>query len=134
MAKLKPIFKVEDLIEEQRVEEQQHEVEDELERDDEREVKKEVEIKSENNFESLNDFKEYYSKIKKKLDSMCTVMLNKTYKIKDYVIRKNYGDIGFRKISKNVKTSRGDAFEQRIEALENALNEVIEILNSRRGK
>jgi hypothetical protein len=87
----------------------------------------EVEVeKPQTDFNSLNDFKLFYLKNKKKLDDMCTIVLNKTYKIQDYIIRKNYGVLNFRKVSKDVKVSKN---EQRITQLENTLNEVIEVLN-----
>jgi hypothetical protein len=77
-------------------------------------------------FENINDFKVFYLKNKKKLDDTCTVVLNKTYKIQDYVIRKNYGVLNFRKVGKDVKVSKS---EQRLTQLENAVNEMIEVLN-----
>ena len=63
-------------------------------------------IVTEKNFESLNDFKEYYQKNKDKLDQMTTVLFNKLYKINGYVIRKNYGEIGFKTIKSTVKVSK----------------------------
>ena len=77
-------------------------------------------------FECLNDFKEYYQKNKDKLDKMTTVVLNKLYKINGYVIRKNYGEIGFKTIKSSVKVSKT---EKRLVSIEKALNQVIIVLN-----
>ena len=57
-------------------------------------------------FECLNDLKEYYQKNKDKLDKMTTVLLNKLYKINGYIIRKNYGEIGFKTIKSTEKVSK----------------------------
>ena len=76
-------------------------------------------------FESINDFKEYYLKNKDKLDKMTTVLLNQTYKINGYVIRKNYGNISFKTIKSTVKISKT---EKRLAALENAVNQMIHVL------
>ena len=76
-------------------------------------------------FESINNFKEYYLKNKDKLDKMTTVLLNQTYKIHGYVIRKNYGNISFKTIKSIVKISKT---EKRLAALENAVNQMIHVL------
>ena len=88
--------------------------------------KKKMDFFEEKKFESLNDFKEYYRKNKERLDKMTTVMLNKLYKIHGYVIRKNYGEIGFKTIKSTVKVSKT---EKRLAAIEKALNQVINVLN-----
>ena len=80
----------------------------------------------EKEFDSLNDFKEYYRKNKERLDKMTTVMINKLYKIHGYVIRKNYGEIGFKTIKLTVKVSKT---EKRLAAIEKAVNQVISVLN-----
>ena len=77
-------------------------------------------------FDSLNDFKEYYRKNKERLDKMTTVMINKLYNIHGYVIRKNYGEIGFKTIKSTVKVSKT---EKRLAAIEKAVNQVINVLN-----
>ena len=77
--------------------------------------KKKMDSFEEKEFESLNDFKEYYRKNKERLDKMTTVMLNKLYKIHGYVIRKNYGEIGFKTIKSTVKVSKT---EKRLAAIE----------------
>ena len=53
---------------------------------------------------------------------MTTVVLNQIYKINGYVIRKNYGEIGFKTIKSTVKVS---TTEKRFGAIEKALNQVI---------
>jgi hypothetical protein len=125
MSVLKPILKAETVVDEI-VNDVEVECEDVAVVDESvANVDEEVE-KVQTEFETLNDFKEFYSKNKKKLDCMCTIVLNKTYKIQDYVIRKNYGVLNFRKVNKDVKVSKN---EQRLTQLENAVNEVIEVLN-----
>lgn len=78
-------------------------------------------------FKSIEEFKNYYEKNKDKIDRMSTVVLNKTYKIEGYSIRKNYGVIGFRHINSNPNKVKN---EKRIEVLENVVNQMVNALNS----
>ena len=88
--------------------------------------KKMMESAEEKEFESLNVFNQYYRKNKERIDKMTTVMLNKVYKIHGYVIRKNYGEIGFKTIKSAVKVSKT---EKRLAAIEKAVNQVIGVLS-----
>ena len=78
-------------------------------------------------FENIEDFKEFYKNNKAELDAKSTVVLNKLYKIKDYIIRKNYGSIGFKRIGSCV---RMNPLNKRITVVEETLNELIEIVNN----
>ena len=77
-------------------------------------------------FDSLDEFKEYYLKNKAKLDKITTVVLNQTYKIKGYLIRRNHGILSFKTIKSTIKISKT---EKRLAALENAVNQMIHVLN-----
>jgi hypothetical protein len=98
------------------------EIEEECCEEDKKEDKKE----DENRFKCLNDFKKYYEENKDRIDGMSTIVLNKTYKIDGYTIRKNYGVIGFRPINCNPNKIKN---EKRIERLEDLVNKMIEVLN-----
>ena len=63
---------------------------------------------------------------KERLDKVTTDMLNKLNKIHGSVIRKNYGEIGFKTIKSTVKVSKT---EKRLAAIEKAVNQVIVVLN-----
>ena len=57
---------------------------------------------------------------------MTIVLINKLFKINRYVIRSNYGEIGFKTIKSSVKVSKT---EKRLVSIEKALNQVIIVLN-----
>jgi len=86
-------------------------------------------------FESLNEFRDYYAKNKERIDGYTTVVLNNMFKIKDYVIRKNYGTIGFRSTKaiprSDIKNKKG--LEDRVTQLEESVNQIINIINQQLG-
>jgi uncharacterized coiled-coil DUF342 family protein len=83
-------------------------------------------------FESLDDFKTYYKEHKKEIDSQTTLILNSRYKIKDYIIRKVHGVLGFRRhISEKIRTIKyeRDTINKRLETLEKTVNDIITAFN-----
>jgi hypothetical protein len=123
---LSPILKK---VEERRfaLEELCSEVDEEIEEEVmEEEIKVEDEKEDENRFKTIEQFKEYYEKNKDRIDKMSTCVLNKTYKIDGYKIRKNYGVIGFRHVNPKISKMNN---EKRIEELEEVVNQMIVVLN-----
>lgn len=86
-------------------------------------------------FNSLAEFRDYYSKNKEHIDSLSTVMLNQLYKIKDYIIRKNHGNIGYRSTRALVKVnSNKQKLEERLTQLETSFNQMVTVVNQLLGE
>ena len=77
-------------------------------------------------FDSIEKFQEYYKKNQEEIDNQSTVALNLRYKIKDYVIRKSHGSIGFKRVGTCVKMN---PLNKRLTMVEELLNQVIEKVN-----
>lgn len=80
-------------------------------------------------FKDPEEFDMYYKMNKEKMDSLTTHKLNKLYHIKDYRITKIKGVLMLKKDYK-VKT---DTTAERIDMLENEINEIKTTLNSIRA-
>ena len=87
-------------------------------------------------FKNLKEFKNFYNENRDEIDNKSTYALNKAYKIKDLIIRKNYGVLNYRK--ENIYTP-GDGpkrhkNESRIQVLEDTVNEMILVVNDLQEK
>ena len=81
-------------------------------------------------FDSIEKFQEYYKNNQEEIDNQSTVALNLRYKIKDYVIRKSHGSIGFKRVGTCVKMN---PLNKRLTVVEELLNQVIEKVNEMIG-
>jgi hypothetical protein len=85
-------------------------------------------------FEDQDEFFEYYNSHKSEMDSLTTHKLNKLFSIEGYRITKIKNVLKLKQISaSNNPTLRNDEIENRISILEDALNRIIEYLNSIRN-
>jgi hypothetical protein len=82
-------------------------------------------------FESQDEFFDYYNSHKTEMDSLTTHKLNKLFSIDGYRITKIKNVLKLKQINiSNNPTLRNEIIENRIAVLENALNRIIEYINS----
>jgi hypothetical protein len=85
-------------------------------------------------FEDQDEFFDYYNSHKSEMDSLTTHKLNKLFSIEGYRITKIKNILKLKQISVSKDlTLRDDEIENRMSILEDALNRIIEYLNSIRG-
>lgn len=79
-------------------------------------------------FDSVEEFNLYYHKHKADMDNETTHLLNKKFKIEGYRITKIKGVICLKK-DRGDKNKQADDLIQRLEILEQKVNEIIEFIN-----
>jgi hypothetical protein len=82
-------------------------------------------------FEDQDEFFDYYNSHKTEMDSLTTHKLNKLFSIEGYRITKIKNVLKLKQVSiSNNPTLRNEIIENRISVLEDALNRIIEYINS----
>ncbi len=79
-------------------------------------------------FESVEEFSKYYDKHKAELDGITTHTLNKKYRVMGHRLTKIQGVLQLKKIVEK------RSLDERVEALEALVNELVEVYNTRLGQ
>ena len=90
-------------------------------------------IKECTNFESIDEFNEFYEQNKDLFDELTTCKLNKMFKIDGFRITKIKGQVSLKSIpeSRITNTMKIEEIIQRIQTIEERVNMIIEVINSR---
>ena len=77
-------------------------------------------------FDTPKEFKAFFDSNKETLEKLTTTQLNKLYKVRGYIIRRNYGGVNFRHNNEHAPEL---ASGRRLTRLEDTVDEITTILN-----